>query len=100
MKKYISIVVVLLSFGAIYGQVDRSKLPAPGTARPINIGDYESFELKNGLKVFVIENHKLPRVSYNVILDLEPIKENEKAGSLDGRSDDAKRNRNPNERAN
>ena len=82
MKKYISIVVVLLSFGAIYGQVDRSKLPAPGTARPINIGDYESFELKNGLKVFVIENHKLPRVSYNVILDLEPIKENEKAGYL------------------
>ena len=64
MKKFIySIAVVLLaSTQFVNGQVDRSKLPEAGPAREIKIGDYESFTLKNGLKVFVIENTKLPRV--------------------------------------
>ncbi|MEM6735147.1 MAG: insulinase family protein [Bacteroidota bacterium] len=63
-------------------QVDRSKLPEPGIPRPVNIGEYKSFELENGLKVFVIENHKLPRVSYNLVLDREPILEEDRVGYL------------------
>lgn len=63
-------------------QVDRSTLPEPGEARPVEIGDYETFTLKNGLQVFVIENHKLPRVSYRLKLDRKPLEENEKAGYL------------------
>ena len=84
MKNYkyiLSAFLVLLLVGAD-AQVDRSKLPEPATPRPINIGDYESFELKNGLKVFVIENHKLPRVSYNLVIDREPIFEGDKVGYL------------------
>jgi len=81
-KRYlIGALTMFLLLGA-FAQVDRSKLPEPGTPRSIQIGDYETFELKNGLKVFVIENHKLPRVSYNLILDREPIIEAEKAGYL------------------
>ena len=81
-KKYISILAFFFCLSATFAQVDRSKLPEPGTPRPINIGDYESFELKNGLKVFIIENHKLPRVGYNLVLDREPIKEGDKVGYL------------------
>ena len=70
--------VSLLSFA----QVDRSKLPEPATPRPIEIGEYETFELKNGLKVFIIENHKLPRVAYNLQFDRPPLLEGDKAGYL------------------
>lgn len=80
--KHIFSLVLTLGIVGAFAQVDRSKLPEPSTPRPINIGDYESFELKNGLKVFIIENHKLPRVSYNLIIDREPILEGDKVGYL------------------
>ncbi|MEL7147220.1 MAG: insulinase family protein [Bacteroidota bacterium] len=73
---------ILMMVSIANAQVDRSKLPEPATAKEIKIGDYESFTLKNGLKVFVIQNDKLPRVTYRLILDREPILEGEKAGYL------------------
>lgn len=39
------------------------------------------FELKNGLKVLIVENHKLPRVSYSLTIDNQPITEGDKAGT-------------------
>ncbi|WP_436515009.1 M16 family metallopeptidase [Ekhidna sp. To15] len=81
LKNILTLVLTLGMLGA-FAQVDRSKLPEPATPRPINIGDYESFELKNGLKVFIIENHKLPRVSYNLLVDREAILEGDKVGYL------------------
>ncbi|WP_425390151.1 M16 family metallopeptidase [Ekhidna sp.] len=74
--------VLTIAMVSAFAQVDRSKLPEPATPRPINIGDYETFELKNGLKVFIIENHKLPRVSYNLLVDREPLLEGDKVGYL------------------
>ena len=75
---------ILFLFVAAYlsapAQIDRSKIPAPGPAPEIKIGTGESFELKNGLKVIVVENHKLPRIAFNLVLDFEAIKEGEKAG--------------------
>jgi len=41
--------------------LDRSIRPAGAEAPVIKIGDYQSFELPNGLKVFVVENHNTPR---------------------------------------
>lgn len=81
LKNILTLVLTLGIVGA-FAQVDRSKLPEPATPRPINIGDYESFELKNGLKVFIIENHKLPRVSFNLLVDREAILEGDKVGYL------------------
>lgn len=81
MKSYISTLIILLSFAvSAFAQVDRTKAPEPGPAPKIQIGDYQSFELKNGLKVFVVENHKLPRVAFSLMLDNEPIIEGDKAG--------------------
>ncbi|ELR69552.1 Insulinase-like:Peptidase M16 [Fulvivirga imtechensis AK7] len=78
-KIYIIITLFLISLGTS-AQVDRSKAPEPGPAPKIQIGEYQSFQLKNGLKVFVVENHKMPRVAFSLILDNEPIIEGDKAG--------------------
>ncbi|MEP1093947.1 MAG: insulinase family protein [Cyclobacteriaceae bacterium] len=80
--KNILSIIFLFGLGFSFAQLDRSKLPEPATPRPIEIGNYETFELKNGLKVFVIENHKLPRVSYNLLIDREPLLEGNKVGYL------------------
>lgn len=61
-------------------KLDRSKVPAAGPAPKIQIGQYQQFQLDNGLKVIVVENHKLPRVSYSINLDNDPIQEGAKAG--------------------
>ena len=65
---------------SVNAQIDRSKMPEPGPAPEINLDDPQQFELANGLKVLVVENHKLPRVSIQLTLDNPPILEGDKAG--------------------
>ncbi|CAM3387256.1 M16 family metallopeptidase [Zobellia roscoffensis] len=61
-------------------QIDRSQMPEPGPAPEINLKDPQTFELRNGLKVLVVENHKLPRVSIQLSIDNPPVLEGNKAG--------------------
>jgi predicted Zn-dependent peptidase len=63
--------------------LDRSIRPKGGPAPVIKIGEYQSFELPNGLKVFVVENHKIPRLSYSLVLDYDPVFEGDMAGYSD-----------------
>jgi hypothetical protein len=63
--------------------LDRSIRPQAGPAPIIKIGEYQSFELANGLKVFVVENHKIPRLSYSLVLDNDPVFEGDMAGYAD-----------------
>lgn len=58
---------------------DRSQ-PKPGPAPTINIKKPVSFVLPNGLKVLVVEDHKLPRVSFNLSIDNAPYAEGDKKG--------------------
>jgi len=82
MKKInLIIILALLSFAA-EAQVDRTKAPKPSAAREIKIGEYQSFTLKNGLQVFVVENHKLPRVQFTLELKNDPLLEGDKAGYI------------------
>ena len=83
MKKIISILCVLTLIFSVSGQkLDRSIVPSPGPAPEINLGEIESFTLENGLKVFVVENHKLPKVSYSLQLNIDPIMEGDMAGYI------------------
>ena len=68
---------------AVKEVLDRSKRPQAGPAPVIKIGEYQSFELANGLKVFVVENHKIPRLSYSLVLDNDPVFEGDMAGYSD-----------------
>ncbi|MCC6413541.1 MAG: insulinase family protein [Saprospiraceae bacterium] len=58
----------------------RAAAPNPGDAPKIQIGKAETFQLENGLTVIVVENHKLPRVSYRIFVDSDPVMEKEAAG--------------------
>ncbi len=84
MKTKISILITLflLSVG-VNAQVDRSKQPKPGSAPKIQLKTPVEFTLSNGLKVMVIENHKLPRVSFNLTIDNVPTIEGKKKGVSD-----------------
>ncbi|GAF03410.1 insulinase family protein [Saccharicrinis fermentans] len=80
MKKLSILILLALSFSISNAQLDRSKAPQAGPATQLELGKFTKFELKNGLKVIVVENHKLPTVSFSLILDLDPIYEGDKAG--------------------
>ena len=58
----------------------RSAAPSAGPARNIELGEYSSFDMDNGLKVIVVENHKLPRVSYQISLNNDALVEGDMAG--------------------
>ncbi|MDH7913524.1 insulinase family protein [Winogradskyella sp. SYSU M77433] len=73
------IVLFLMAVG-VNAQIDRSVMPKPGPAPKITLEVPDEFELKNGIKVLVVENHKLPRVSYTLTIDNKPITEGKKAG--------------------
>jgi predicted Zn-dependent peptidase len=58
----------------------RKKAPTPGEAPKIQIGKANTFKLDNGLTVILVENHKLPIVSYRVFVNNDPVLEKEAAG--------------------
>lgn len=82
MKKII-IAGLLLTSGMLTAQVDRSQKPAPAQAKKININDSEVFTTANGITVILSENHKLPRVSFDLSMGSSPKIEGDKAGLAD-----------------
>ena len=81
MKKVLYFAMLLLVISPLKAQIDRSKQPEPGPAPEINLEEPQAFSLKNGLRVLVVENHKLPRASANLNIDIPPIFEGELAGA-------------------
>ncbi len=70
--------------GTAIGQEDfRQMAPEAGPAPKIELGTYEAFTLDNGLRVIVVENHKLPRVSFQLLVDRPPLVEKKYAGTAD-----------------
>lgn len=82
MKKYIIIAGLILP-SIIFGQLDRSIRPTPAKAPTINIKDSEVFTTSNGITVILSENHKLPRVSFDLSMGSDPRIEGSKAGLSD-----------------
>ena len=83
MKKIATLLIaVTIGTGVFAQKLDRSIKPSPGPAPEIKLGEIKSFTLDNGLKVFVVENHKLPKVSFSLSLDIDPIIEGDMAGYI------------------
>ena len=82
MKKIILIITALIFTLNINAQLDRSVMPTGGPSPKIKLDKPKEFKLKNGIKVLVVENHKLPRVNYSLRFDRKPIVEGEKAGVI------------------
>ncbi|RDY59554.1 insulinase family protein [Flagellimonas nanhaiensis] len=83
MKKYIVFTLLSLFVFVSHAQIDRTKQPERGPAPEINLQEPARFELLNGLKVMVVENHKLPRVRMQLTIDNPPILQGNKAGVAD-----------------
>jgi predicted Zn-dependent peptidase len=58
---------------------DRTQ-PKPGKPPVVNINKPQTFFLANGLKVMIVENHKLPKVTFNLTIDNPPFAEESKKG--------------------
>lgn len=80
MKNIILGVTLALSTGFVFGQIDRSKVPVPGPAPEIHIANPVVFDLDNGMKVILSSNHKIPKVSFNLVMGSDPRIEGDKAG--------------------
>lgn len=79
MKKYYLLLLALCLTTIAFAQIDRSKAPASGPAPKVSIGEYESFTLKNGLKVLVVENNKIPQLNISLNIVRDPLLEGEKS---------------------
>lgn len=86
MKQYMIACFLFLFAGSVlFAQSDdfRSSAPAPGPAPTIQIGDFTDFKLDNGLHVIVVENDKLPKVSYRLFVDVPLHNEGAFAGAAE-----------------
>lgn len=79
MKKLLYI-AAFLAPTLLSAQIDRSIRPKAAPAPEINIKDSEVFKLENGLTVVLSENHKVPRVSFQLVMGADPMLEGSKAG--------------------
>nr|WP_297310116.1 insulinase family protein [uncultured Flavobacterium sp.] len=79
MKNIFIIATALMLSLSSEAQIKRPQ-PQPGPAPTVNISKPKEFTLKNGLKVLVVEDHKLPRVSYSLTIDTPPYHEGNIAG--------------------
>ena len=83
-KSIIFLAMFAMSFAFANAQtLDRSVQPKAAPANEIKIKDAQTFVLDNGLKVFVVEDHKLPQVLYSFSFDIDPEIYREKAGVID-----------------
>ncbi|RKS15428.1 pitrilysin family protein [Flavobacterium sp. 120] len=78
MKKTNILLFILLVTGIMQAQ-DRTQ-PKPGASPVVNIKKPQTFVMPNGLKVMIVENHKLPKVSFSLSLDNAPYAEGNKKG--------------------
>ena len=60
---------------------DINQMPSPGPAPKITFKKPETFTLNNGMRVILVENHKLPKVTASLRLDNQPISLRNKKGS-------------------
>ncbi|RYE13351.1 MAG: hypothetical protein EOP51_29910, partial [Sphingobacteriales bacterium] len=67
MKKLtLSILSLTIAATTMAQTFDRSVRPKPAAAPEIKLGKTEDFTLANGMRVFVVENHKLPTVAVSI----------------------------------
>ena len=78
---FLSLLMLLFVANAFAQEDFRQSAPAAGPAPKIEMGSAYQTELANGLKVIAVENHKLPRVSFQIFVDVPPINEGDKAGA-------------------
>ncbi|MEQ8704561.1 MAG: pitrilysin family protein [Phaeodactylibacter sp.] len=81
-KSLLYLVFALLGTTALQAQDEdfRKQAPEGGPPPRIEFGEYQQFKLDNGLEVIVVENHKLPKVTLQLLIDVPPKAYGDKVG--------------------
>ena len=79
-KNIILTILILFVINLNFAQIDRTKQPESGPDPEIKFGTPKTFKLKNGIQVLVVEDDKLPVVTYSLRIDRNPIIDGEKVG--------------------
>jgi predicted Zn-dependent peptidase len=82
MKSLFTLALVA-SFQLVSAQLDRALMPKAAAPTPIQLKSTESWTTNNGITVILSENHKLPKVSFDLTLGSTQDLEGEKAGLSD-----------------
>jgi len=84
MKKIFLVALSLIFVPCItFAQIDRSIVPSPAPAKEISIPDPVVFKTENGITVILSENHKLPRVMFDLRVGTGQRLEGNKTGIMD-----------------
>jgi len=78
--KYIISLFIALALSNLYAQLDRSIMPKAAAPTPIQLKESEVWTTANGMVVILSEDHKLPKVSFDLTLGYNPGLEGSKAG--------------------
>ena len=74
---------IILFTGLIHAQLDRSVIPTPAAPKANDLKESEVFTTSNGITVILSENHKIPKVSFDLSMGSDPRMEGDKAGLSD-----------------
>lgn len=74
---------MILFTGISNAQLDRSVIPSPAAQKSINLKESEVFTTSNGITVILSENHKIPKVSFDLSMGSDPRIEGIKSGLSD-----------------
>jgi len=81
MKKIISFLILSIFFvTALTAQLDRSQRPEPGPAPTIELDEFETFIMDNGITVIVVEDRQVPVISFQLTVDRDPVLEGDAKG--------------------
>lgn len=61
-------IIMIIFIQSIYGQIDRSIEPRPKQDFSMTIPEIKRAELKNGLRILVVEHHELPIVQVTMLI--------------------------------
>jgi zinc protease len=79
---------IILSYSIFFtlfaqAQLDRSVMPTPAPQKANDLKESEVFTTANGITVILSENHKIPKVSFDLSMGSDPRMEGSKAGLSD-----------------
>lgn len=81
MKKHILYLIVLMT-AAVFAKdnLDITKKPEPLAEKKYTFPEYKQETLANGLKVFIVEDHRQPTINFNMIIQGGSSEDGEKPG--------------------
>ncbi len=75
--------VFLCLLPSAFADVDRTHAPAPGPAPAVSFPAYETRILPNGLRVFIVEDHRTPTVTLRLLVKSGDASDGPKVGAAD-----------------